>query len=367
MNKRILSNSIWMMSEKIISLFGLIFVTSFVAKYVGAEVFGQIAFATSLFQIAMIIAQLGSDVIIFKRVSKKIDSGVRLITSTIYLRAITYILIAIPIVIVSYEKNDVNALFFIIACAISCFFNAMDVFGIYYDARLESRKNTIINMLGLIISLSLRWLIAFVHLEPVYLCLPIILTGFIPCAFRWGLFRKEHQFDSIKLKHKIKYMKYLLVAGLTFVVSTISVAIYTRVSMLSLGFFYDKSIVGVFSIAVSLAASWSFVCNSLITSSLPSIFSEKNDNVATHKASKLNLLVVIISLPIILSTYAFGSMIINALYGEAYNAAYIPLMILSFSTMISSLGVISSRFIARYSGYAFLSKKMFAILIFSLA
>ncbi|MHA2484358.1 oligosaccharide flippase family protein [Escherichia coli] len=71
MNKRILSNSIWMMSEKIISLFGLIFVTSFVAKYVGAEVFGQIAFATSLFQIAMIIAQLGSDVIIFKRVSKK--------------------------------------------------------------------------------------------------------------------------------------------------------------------------------------------------------------------------------------------------------------------------------------------------------
>jgi hypothetical protein len=30
-----------MMSEKIITLFGLIFVTSFVAKYVGAEVFGQ--------------------------------------------------------------------------------------------------------------------------------------------------------------------------------------------------------------------------------------------------------------------------------------------------------------------------------------
>lgn len=36
LNKKILSNSIWMMSEKIITLFGLIFVTSFVAKYVGA-------------------------------------------------------------------------------------------------------------------------------------------------------------------------------------------------------------------------------------------------------------------------------------------------------------------------------------------
>jgi O-antigen/teichoic acid export membrane protein len=79
-----------MMSEKIITLFGLIFVTSFVAKYVGAEVFGQIAFATSLFQIAMIIAQLGSDVIIFKRVSKNNKSGAWLISATLYLRSFIY-------------------------------------------------------------------------------------------------------------------------------------------------------------------------------------------------------------------------------------------------------------------------------------
>ncbi|MCS5950452.1 oligosaccharide flippase family protein [Klebsiella pneumoniae subsp. pneumoniae] len=98
LNKRILSNSVWMMSEKIITLFGLIFVTSFVAKYVGTEVFGQIAFATSLFQIAMIVAQLGSDVIIFKRVSKNNDSGVKLICSTLYLRAFIYILVSIPII-----------------------------------------------------------------------------------------------------------------------------------------------------------------------------------------------------------------------------------------------------------------------------
>jgi hypothetical protein len=41
-----------MMSEKIITLFGLIFLfTSFVAKYVGAEVFGQIAFPHLYFKL----------------------------------------------------------------------------------------------------------------------------------------------------------------------------------------------------------------------------------------------------------------------------------------------------------------------------
>ncbi|MBO1915837.1 oligosaccharide flippase family protein [Providencia rettgeri] len=49
----------------------MVFVTSYVAKYVGPEVFGIIALATATFQIIQIIAQLGNDNIIFKRVSKK--------------------------------------------------------------------------------------------------------------------------------------------------------------------------------------------------------------------------------------------------------------------------------------------------------
>ncbi|HII3495221.1 TPA: oligosaccharide flippase family protein, partial [Klebsiella pneumoniae] len=162
-----------------------------------------------------------------------------------------------------------------------------------------------------------------------------------------------------------KYMKYLVGAGITFVVSTISVAIYTRISMLSLGFFYDKSIVGIFSVSVSLAASWSFVCNSLITSSLPSIFSEKSDERAANKASKLNLVVLGISVPIIFATYFLGAFFIRLLYGESYIGAYVPLVILSFSTMVSLLGIISARFIARFSGYAFLSKKMLSVVILS--
>ncbi|HBY4329534.1 TPA: polysaccharide biosynthesis protein, partial [Klebsiella pneumoniae] len=51
MNRRILNNSFWMMAEKIISIFGLIFVTSFVAKYVGPSIYGDIALSLSIFQL----------------------------------------------------------------------------------------------------------------------------------------------------------------------------------------------------------------------------------------------------------------------------------------------------------------------------
>lgn len=79
---KIALNAVWMMSEKIISIFGLIFVTSSVAKYVGPNLFGQIALSLSIFQIVQIIAQMGGGTIIFKRLSKNLNSGVLLLNAT---------------------------------------------------------------------------------------------------------------------------------------------------------------------------------------------------------------------------------------------------------------------------------------------
>lgn len=83
----------------------------------------------------------------------------------------------------------------------------------------------------------------------------------------------------------------MIKAGSTIVISSVSVAIYTRVSVIVLGFFLDKESVGVYSVAASLGMAWSFIPNSFITSSLPSIFSEKDNSKAIIKAANLNLLV----------------------------------------------------------------------------
>ncbi|MCX2199587.1 hypothetical protein LDO48_04040 [Pantoea agglomerans] len=70
MKLSVMSNAAWMMSEKIISVFGVIFVTSYVAKSFGPTVFGQMAFSTSLFAMVQTVAIFGTETILFKRVSK---------------------------------------------------------------------------------------------------------------------------------------------------------------------------------------------------------------------------------------------------------------------------------------------------------
>lgn len=70
LSKKIISNSFWMMFEKLIGIFGLIFVTSYVAKYIGPENFGKIALATTVFTFVQTLTWFGNQEILFKRVSK---------------------------------------------------------------------------------------------------------------------------------------------------------------------------------------------------------------------------------------------------------------------------------------------------------
>ncbi|HDY6881777.1 TPA: oligosaccharide flippase family protein, partial [Klebsiella pneumoniae] len=123
MNKKALSNSIWMMSEKIISIFGLIFVTSYVAKYVGPSIYGEIMYATTIFQIAQVASQLGSDVVIFKRISKNHISGIKLINATLPIRVIIYLIIAVPTLLMMDLNNFGRGFYFSIACFIAGFFS----------------------------------------------------------------------------------------------------------------------------------------------------------------------------------------------------------------------------------------------------
>ncbi|HFZ8994089.1 TPA: oligosaccharide flippase family protein [Citrobacter freundii] len=372
-NNKIYNNAFWMISEKIISIFGLFFVTSFVAKYVGPSIFGQISLAMAIFQIVQVIAQMGGDNIIFKRVSRKELSGVLLLRASTWLRAGSYLIISALVVIYFHYFVGGLSVVYIYAVAIACFFATIDVALIYNNAMLMSKLNTMANLAGLIIGLAARYVIAYFKLDPAYLSIPIVLTTLLPFAIRVYLFRykvlTQERFAAIKQIgfRKVKtYSYYMLLSGTGIVLSTISVALYTRINQFSLTFLSGTAAVGIFSVAATLATSWVFVSQALITSFYTRIYSEKDDAMALRLAAKLNRLVVVISLLFIAGVILFGKFVLLYLYGEEYVSGYIPMVILCSGGMLSSLGTVSYRFIVRHSGYYFLSKKMFILLLISI-
>lgn len=351
------------MSEKVITLFGLFFVTSFVAKYIGPSRFGQLALAIAIFQVVQVVAQLGCDNIIFKRVSQNATSGLKLIYSSFAIRAAIYIFIAFIVLAFFYKDTDFINFVFLLSVCIACFFTSMDVFTIYNDATLNSKFNTIANVFGLIIGLVLRYIIAFFELPIHLLSLPIVLTTMVPFIIRLYFTPKIR---NIKLKYKRRYNSYLFATGIPLVISTISMTIYSRVNQFSLSYFSGSYELGIYSVALTLGTAWVFIGNALSISFLSKIYSEKDEFLAKDKTSGLIASVFTVLLVFPVFFVLFGKRIIFILYGNDYLAAYNILVILCLSTIVTSLGFISNRYIVKLSGYNYLSKKTILILLFSI-
>lgn len=367
LKNKIFKNAIWMILEKTISIVGLFLVTSYVAKYVGPSIFGVIALATATFQIIQIIAQFGNDNIIFKRISKNRNSGIQLIKSTFHIRTFTYIVLSIPTLWYFYSYRDEITFFFSMAICIACYFTSIDVYSIYNNAILKSKLNTITNVVGLCIGLSLQYIIAYNKLNPIFLSIPIIIVTLVPLCVRLFLFRREkYNKKIITFRFLIKYNKYIVTSGLSIVFSTLSIAIYTRVNQFLISFLENDHALGIYSVAVTLATAWAFILSALINSTLPTIFGEKSDSKSLNITANLNVIIIVISISVFIFINLFGEYLVNILFGSQYSRSGDILTILCLSTMVSNLGMVSARFIVRYSGYAFLSKKMFIVVMLSI-
>ncbi|WP_252726307.1 oligosaccharide flippase family protein [Acinetobacter sp. A3] len=363
LSKKIISNSLWMMIEKCISIFGLIFVTSYVAKYIGPSNFGKIALAATLFGFVQTLTWFGNQEILFKRVSRNPKSGLKYLIGTQNLRKILFLVCALPILFGLYLYSDFLTLIFGIATAFAAYFITQDVYTIYNNAILHSYINAIVNMIGLGAALLSRYLIVLFEMNYTFLAIPIVITALIPFLLKKYIFNKSQQLKPISLAH---YRKYYFGAGSALVLSTLAVTLYTQVTSLMLAALTSTRELGVYAVAVTLGMSWAFINTSIITSVLSKIYREKSRYQSYMMIAKLNLVIIIISLLMVIMLAIFGQWAVNFLYGNAYQDAYELILILGLATLCSGLGTVAARLLVKEESYRYISRKMIFVAISAL-
>lgn len=360
-----LRNSLWMIAEKLITLLGLIFITSFVARYIGVALFGQLALAIALFQIIQVAAQMGSDNVIFKRITRHPRSGMKLIRATLMQRLLIYLLLSAPLLLWQYFQADRQAFAFFLAVFVATLFSTLDVYVVYYNARLQSRYNALVNSLGLLLGFLLRYVVVWLQLAPVWLSVPIVVTTLLPLIVR-HLASRQLYACPLTLRAMQRYRRYLLRAGFSLVLASLSVALYSRVSQLTLAWLAGSSAVGLFSAASTLASSWTVITAAVITSSFTAIFRCKDDLLAARQAAQLHRLILLISLFFVVSFALGGYAFLRLLYGDDYLAAWPVLMLLTVAAVFSAAGPIPNCYIVRLSGYRYLTIKTLLLVALSL-
>lgn len=365
MKLSVMSNAAWMMSEKIVSVFGVIFVTSYVAKSFGPTIFGQMAFSTSLFSMVQTVAIFGTETILFKRISKSAPKGLRLMTVARTMRLVLLLLTSIPVLIWVWYNMQENFLAFALASFISSVFVTQDTFSVYNNARLASRLNTVANSIGLLLGFALSFTIAWLHLNPLWLTLSIVAVTLVPYVIKRSNFYRENQDIAPPQEKRNTYLRYLLYAGLPLAISSIFISVQVKAAQMFLAGIASARDLGLFAAANTISASWIFIPVAIITSCFSEIFRERGA-AAIKLTARLNGYVMGVSLLLLAVIALYGEQIIIALYGHEYTQSGSLITLLSLATCFSAMGTVAYRYMVKEGGFNYLLKKIICLMVISL-
>lgn len=365
MKLSVMSNAAWMMSEKIISVFGVIFVTSYVAKSFGPTVFGQMAFSTSLFAMVQTVAIFGTETILFKRVSKNASKGLRLMTIARTMRMVLLLVTSVPVLIWVWYSMQENFLAFALASFVASVFVTQDTFSVYNNARLASRLNTIANAVGMLLSFGISFTVAWLRLNPLWLTLSIVAVTLVPYLIKRHNFYQDHQDQMPPREKRTAYLRYLMYAGLPLAISSIFISVQVKAAQMFLAGTAPARDLGLFAAANTISASWIFIPVALITSCFTEIFRERGE-VAIKLAARLNGYVMAVSLLMLLVISLYGERIIIALYGPEFTQSGSLITLLSIATSFSAMGTVAYRYMVKEGGFNYLLRKIICLMVISL-
>lgn len=366
MKYSVMSNAAWMMSEKIVSVFGVIFVTSYVAKSFGPAIFGQIAFSASLFSIVQTIAIFGTETILFKSISKSASKGMRLMAVAKSLRLTLLLVLSLPVLLYVWLTMRENFIVFAVASFISAMFVTQDIFSVYNNARLESRMNTVANATGMILSFAISFGVAWFKLSPLLLSLSIVAVTLVPYLIKRSRFYQTNSISPPPRRKRRNYLRYLLHAGLPLAISSVFISIQVKTAQFFLVGVGSAHELGLFTAANTISASWIFIPVAIITSCFSEIFRERDD-VAVKLASRLYGYVMAVSFLMLSLVTLFGDRIINSLYGQDYTQSGNLITLLSLATCFSAMGTVAYRYMVKEGGFNYLLVKVILLVVIGLA
>ena len=219
-------NTSWLFGEKILRIVVGLFVSIWVARYLGPEQFGLFSYAQSFVGLFAAIATLGLDGILVRELVKYNERNNELIGTAFWLKVMGAIFVLIILALaVNFTSNDTytNILVFIIASAIV--FQSFNVIDFYFQSKVLSKYVVYANIISLFISSLIKIaliineasLISFVYI--VLFDSVILAIGFI------YFFLKNTNFNFRDLKFKKEIAISLLKDSWPLVFSGVVIAI----------------------------------------------------------------------------------------------------------------------------------------------
>lgn len=367
---KVINNSGWLVLDKLLRGVITLMVGAWVARYLGPEQFGQLAYVLAYLAFFQVVANLGMDGIIVRDIAqiqakhniKNSMLNVELNSpnaslnmqhlmsteiGTILGTAFTMRLIAgvgcwlLAIVGIGFTEGWQSQLLWLTVLAGGMLiFEAADTIDLWFQSQSQSKRTVwakfiahlVANGLKVVLILGKFPLVYFAGVMFVELAISAVALGYVyrqfPCGAAWH--------KSIKEQGKA-----LIRQSWPYIFSGISIVIYMRIDQIMIKNMLGEKELGIYSSVMPFVMMW-YLFPSIICLSVAPILSKTyvmDKNTYDQRLIKLFRILLLSSLGICLFMVSISKPITNLLLGDKYPGSHIVLSILIFTSIPVFLGV----------------------------
>ena len=344
----ILHNFGWLLADKIIRISVGLFVTLWIARYLGVEQFGLWNYSIAFASLFSAFSSLGLDGIVVRELVKHPGRQKVLLGSAFLLKLMgggIALLISLLAIWMLHE-DEITTIWLVALSSVGFLFQSVNVIDFYFQSKLKSKFTIYASNAAFV-------LMSFVKVLLIMNTAPLI-------AFAWaGLF--ELALTAIFLiiaykanNHRINEWRYqkriildLLYQSWPLFLAALTVTLYMKIDMIMLKEMSNDWNVGIYSAATKFSEVWYFLPIIIVASVSPSIikYHSTNSDLYLKKLSKLYFFMAWLAIGLSLPLSLFSDQIMRFFLGEQFVDAAPILALHLWASLAVFLGVASSQYL----------------------
>lgn len=350
-NRRIIKSTYSLIANQLLRYSLNIFISVWVVRYLGAELFGAFSYIVALAGIVGIFSSLGLQPIVVRELVKNPSESKVLLGTSMFLSLIAGILtfIALVIIVIFINSGEKLLLYLTLIYGFTFIFDTFKFFSFQYESLVQLDKVAKINNYAIIITSALKVLCIYFDLGIYFLVATFILESAISGILLLNIFSKDF-YSPIKLLICKETAKSLVKDALPLIMSGFMIGVYMKIDQVMIKNLLGNEETGIFSVAVRLTELFNFMPVILLSTLFPGIVAAKSDvKLFRKKINNLYSILIIFSYAVILFMTIFSSSIIELLYGIDFLEAKTPLMISIWALLFVSLGIARNAYIITFN------------------
>lgn len=313
------------MGEKVIGL-GLAFVaTVFVARHLGPEDFGSLAYALSLAALFAAAGHMGLQGLVVREIVKdETGRAETLGTSALlkllgmgagYLVLLTYA--------VAYEGLGSTEYYLIAIAGAALLFRPLDVVDFWFQAFVQARYAAIARVSSHVVATAFKLGLVFAGSGLVYFATAQVLQAVVAALLLLLFFRLKAELRLAHWRFSWSRAKELLSQGWLIYLGSVFAVIYLKVDLVMLRWLADPQEVGQYAVAAQLSEAWYFVPTAIVASFFPKLIKlrEQDEALFYRRLQQLFDVLFMIGLVVAVAMTVAAPWIIALFFGPEYAAS----------------------------------------------